>query len=152
MRLVRIQRDDFDPAAETASLVDAQSDVGALVSFIGICRSEGGRISALELEHYPSMAEAEIDRIVAEAEDRWALNGIVAIYRYGRILPGEKIVMVAAGSAHRREAFAAAEFVMDFLKTQAPFWKRKILPDGSVGGWEPAKEIDEAAKDRWVKS
>ncbi len=149
MRVVRIQREDFDAAAEARALSAGRADVGALVSFVGLCRDEGGTLAALEIEHYPAMAEAEIARVVEEAEARWPLIGVVAIHRYGAIAPGEQIVMVATASAHRGAAFAAAEMLMDYLKTRAPFWKRARLRDGSTQGWVEAKSADDAAAERW---
>ena len=149
MRVVRVQQQDFDAAAESRALVDGRRDIGAVVTFVGLCRDEEGRLSALELEHYPGMAEAEIEGVAAEAEQRWPLAGIVAIHRYGLVRPSEQIVMVAVAAAHRTAAFEAAEFVMDFLKTRAPFWKRAILVDGSVEGWVDAKESDDSAAARW---
>ena len=149
MRVVRVQQQDFDAAAESGALVDGRRDVGAVVTFVGLCRDEEGRLSALELEHYPGMAEAEIEGVAAEAEQRWPLAGIVAIHRYGLVRPSEQIVMVAVASAHRAAAFEAAEYVMDFLKTRAPFWKRAILVDGSTEGWVDAKESDDSAAARW---
>ncbi len=119
---VRVQREDFDAGAEAAALARGRKDVGAIVSFVGYCRDEGGRLAALELEHYPGMAEEEMARVAREAESRWSLIGVTAIHRYGRIAPGEQIVLVAVASAHRGEAYAAAEMLMDFLKTRAPFW------------------------------
>lgn len=147
--LVRVQREDFDPAAEVALITSGRTDIGAVVTFTGLCRSEDERLSALELEHYPGMAEAEISRICNEAASRWQLLGISAIHRYGRITPGENIVLVIAASSHRQSAFDAANFVMDFLKTSAPFWKKEHFADGSQGGWVSAKDADDAARDRW---
>ncbi len=152
MRVVRVQLEDFDPAAEAEALTRGRGDVGAVVIFVGLCRDEAGKLSALELEHYPGMAEAEIDRVAADASIRWPLAGVVAIHRFGRVLPGERIVMVATASTHRRAAFAAAEFMMDFLKTRAPFWKRAILADGTPEAWVDAKETDSAAAARWLHS
>jgi molybdopterin synthase catalytic subunit len=149
MRCILVQEAQFDPAAEMARL-SALAGAGAVVTFTGICRDEGGRLAALELEHYPGMAEAEIGRIAAEAEERWALLGLTVIHRAGRIPVGEPIVLVAAASAHRRDAFAAAEFLMDYLKTSAPFWKKEI-PRAGEGGWVAAKAGDDAARDRWQK-
>jgi molybdopterin synthase catalytic subunit len=149
MRVVRVQREDFDAAAESAALSKGRVDVGAVVTFVGLCRDDGGNLAALELEHYPGMAEAEMERVAEEAEARWPLAGVVAIHRFGAIRPGEQIVMVAAASAHRAAAFAAAEMLMDFLKTRAPFWKRAVLTDGANLGWVAAKEADDAAADRW---
>jgi molybdopterin synthase catalytic subunit len=150
-RTIRIQAEPFDVAAETATLTATRrADIGALVAFTGLCRDEGGRLTALELEHYPGMAEAEIDRIAAQAEKRWPLLGLTVIHRFGRISPGEEIVLVLAASAHRMAAFEAASFMMDYLKTQAPFWKREHLKDGTVGAWVEAKEADDRAMERWV--
>lgn len=146
---VRIQRQDFDLAAEVAELAAGRSDIGAVVTFSGICRAEAGQLSALELEHYPGMAEAEIARIAREAMERWPLQGLTAIHRYGKVKPGDNIVLVVAAATHRHAAFEAAGFIMDFLKSQAPFWKKEHLVDGSVGGWVDAKEADEAATRRW---
>ena len=144
-----MQAADFDAAAEAKTLAEGRADVGALVSFVGLCRDEGGRLAALEIEHYPGMAEAEIARVVAEAETRWPLIGLTVIHRFGAIKPGEQIVMVATASSHRGAAFAAAEMLMDYLKTRAPFWKRARKVDGSVEGWVEAKESDEASAARW---
>lgn len=149
MRKVSIQAEGFDIAAETAALAEASADVGGVVAFTGYCRDEGGRLSALELEHYPGMAEAEMARIAGEAERRWPLLGLTIIHRYGLIRPGEPIVLVLAASAHRRAAFEAADFLMDYLKTRAPFWKREHLKDGKVGVWVEAKAADSDAMDRW---
>ena len=146
---VRIQADDFDQSAELARLTAGRSDVGAGVSFIGLCRDEAGTLSALELEHYPGMAEEEIRRIAEEAVSRWPLAGITAIHRHGRIAPGENIVLVVAASAHRHAAFEAASFLMDYLKSRAPFWKKEHRVDGTEGGWVDAKDSDEAAARRW---
>jgi molybdopterin synthase catalytic subunit len=146
---VRIQPEDFDAAAEAAALTRGRADVGAVVTFTGLCRDEGGKLDALELEHYPGMAEDEIARVAAEAERRWPILGGVAIHRYGKIAPGENIVLVVIASSHRAAAFEAAEFMMDYLKTRAPFWKKEHLSDGSTGEWVEAKDIDDAAADRW---
>ncbi|AOO83566.1 molybdenum cofactor biosynthesis protein MoaE [Bosea vaviloviae] len=147
--IIRIQREDFDLSAEIAALTAGRSDIGAVVSFSGLCRDEGGRLKALELEHYPGMAEAEIARVAEEATRRWPLLGLVAIHRHGLVAPGEQIVLVIAASAHRRAAFEAAEFLMDYLKTRAPFWKREHLLDGTIGGWVEAKDADDRAAQRW---
>jgi molybdopterin synthase catalytic subunit len=147
--VIRIQREDFDLAAEIAALSTGRRDIGAVVSFTGLCRDEGGTLSALELEHYPGMAEAEIGRVAAEAACRWPLLGLLAIHRYGLVRPGEQIVLVIAASAHRSAAFEAADFMMDYLKTRAPFWKREHLADGSIGGWVEAKREDDDAARRW---
>lgn len=149
LSVVRLQAEDFDIGAEVARLTTGNSDVGAVVTFSGLCRGEQGSLSALELEHYPGMAEAEIARIAKEATERWPLAGLTAIHRYGKIRPGEKIVLVVAASAHRQAAFEAASFLMDFLKSRAPFWKKEHHADGSEGGWVDAKESDDAAAARW---
>jgi molybdopterin synthase catalytic subunit len=148
---VRIQREDFSAADEVAALAAKRTDVGAVVTFTGLCRDEGGRLKALELEHYPGMAEAEVFRVAEEAARRWPLDGVTVIHRFGVIAPGENIVLVATASAHRRAAFEAAAFLMDFLKTRAPFWKREHLADGSVGEWVEAKGEDDAAAERWME-
>lgn len=148
---VSIQREDFDVAAEIAKLTAGRADVGAVVTFSGLCRDEAGALAALELEHYPGMAEAEIGRIAAEATKRWPLQGLTAIHRYGKIEPGENIVLVVAASSHRHAAFEAASFLMDFLKSRAPFWKKEHRADGSEGGWVDAKEADEEAARRWKR-
>ena len=147
---VRIQREPFDAAAEAKKLSGGRTDVGALVTFTGICRGNEGSepIAALTLEHYPDMAEAEIERHVAEATDRWPLLGVTVIHRHGRIQPGEDIMMVATASSHREAAFAAAEFLSDYLKTRAPFWKQVEKADGKV--WVEAKATDDAAAGRWA--
>jgi molybdopterin synthase catalytic subunit len=150
IRTIRIQPEPFDVAAETAVLTLGRADIGALVAFAGLCRDEGGRLTALELEHYPGMAEAEIDRIAGQAESRWPLLGLTVIHRFGRMSPGEEIVLVLAASAHRAAAFEAASFMMDYLKTQAPFWKREHLKDGTTGAWVEAKEADDRAMERWT--
>jgi molybdopterin synthase catalytic subunit len=147
---VRIQREDFDPAAELDALTAGRPDVGAVASFVGLCRDEGGRLSALELEHYPGMAEAELSRVAAEAASRWPLLGLTAVHRFGLIRPGERIVLVAAASSHREAAFGAAELLMDYLKTRAPFWKREHLATGALGPWVEAKGSDDAAAARWA--
>ncbi|MGF9762601.1 molybdenum cofactor biosynthesis protein MoaE [Microvirga sp. 0TCS3.31] len=149
-RTIRIQAEPFDVAAETATLTGGRADIGAVVAFTGLCRDEGGRLAALELEHYPGMAEAEIDRIAGQAESRWPLLGLTVIHRFGRISPGEEIVLVLAASAHRMAAFEAASFMMDYLKTKAPFWKREHLKDGTIGAWVEAKEADDRAMERWA--
>ena len=149
MATVRIQRETFDAGAEGARLAQGRGDIGALVTFVGLCRDDGGSLAALELEHYPGMAEEETARVVAEAEARWPLKGVTVIHRFGRIAPGEPIVLVAVASAHRAEGFAAAEMLMDFLKTRAPFWKRAVRADGEVGGWVEAKADDADSAARW---
>lgn len=146
---IRLQRESFDAAAEAARLTRLRTDVGAVVTFTGLCRADenGEAIAALTLEHYPGMAEAEIARHVEAAQSRWALLGVTLIHRYGRIAPGEPIVLVVTASSHRQAAFAAAEFLMDYLKTRAPFWKRVEKPAGAA--WVEAKTTDDAAAERW---
>ena len=146
---IRVQAEDFDVAAEIAALSGGRRDIGAIATFTGLCRDEGGRLAALELEHYPGMAEAELARVAGEAAARWPLQGATVIHRFGKIRPGENIVLVVTASAHRRAAFEAAEFLMDYLKTRAPFWKREHLLDGSTGTWVEAKDTDDAAAERW---
>jgi molybdopterin synthase catalytic subunit len=147
---IRLQREDFDAAAEAALLTRGRTDIGAVVTFTGVCRgSEAGEpIAALTLEHYPDMAEAEIARHVEEAQARWPLLGVTVIHRYGRIAPGENIVLVVAASSHRQAAFSAAEFLMDYLKTRAPFWKQ--VERAGVRTWVEAKQADDTAAGRWT--
>ena len=144
---VRVQAEDFDAAAESAALAAGRRDVGAIVTFTGLCRDEQGRLEALELEHYPGMAEAEIARMAKEAAARWQLLGLTVIHRHGRVFPGENIVLVVTASSHREPAFAAANFLMDYLKTRAPFWKKEHGADSR--GWVAAKAEDEHAEARW---
>jgi len=146
---IRIQREDFDLAAEVARLTGDGTGIGAVVTFSGLCRDEGGRLAALELEHYPGMAEAEIGRIAREAVERWPLQCLTVIHRFGMIRPGENIVLVAAASSHRQAAFEAASFLMDFLKTRAPFWKREHAADGTAGDWVEARAEDDEAAAGW---
>jgi molybdopterin synthase catalytic subunit len=151
---IRIQQADFDVAQEIAALTTSRTDIGAVVTFSGICRgSDGGQddaTTALTLEHYPGMAEAEIARHADEAMARWSLTGLTIVHRVGRIKPGENIMVVLTASAHRQAAFQAAEFLMDYLKAHAPFWKREDTADGS--GWIAAKTDDDDAAARWTKS
>ena len=146
---VRIQPGPFDAAAEAARLSAGRTDIGAVVTFTGLCRAEAGRFAALELEHYPGMAEEEIRRVAEEAASRWPLMGVTAIHRHGRIPPGGDIVLVVTASAHRKAAFEAAEFLMDYLKTRAPFWKKEHRVDGSEGDWVAATDEDDRAAERW---
>lgn len=147
---VRLQREPFDAAAEAAKLARGRTDVGAVVTFVGVCRGaeRGEPISSLTLEYYPGMAEAEIERHVAEAADRWSLLGVTVVHRHGRIVPGEDIVLVVTASSHREAAFAAAEFLMDYLKTRAPFWKQVETTSGKT--WVDAKTADGEAAARWA--
>lgn len=147
---IRVQREDFDPQAEARKLTDGRPEIGAVVTFTGLCRDEGGRLEALELEHYPGMAEAEMTRFARQAIDRFALCGLTAIHRYGRISPGENIVLVVAAATHRQAAFDGASFVMDYLKTGAPFWKKEHTVDGRAGDWVAAKDNDDKALEKWT--
>ncbi len=149
--LVRVQAEDFDLAAECERLTRGRKDVGAVVTFTGLCRDEGGTLEALELEHYPGMAEEEILRIAREAAGRWPVNGLSVIHRHGRIAPGENIVLVIATSPHRQAAFEAASFLMDYLKSRAPFWKKEHRRDDQEGGWVEAARRDEDAIRRWKR-
>lgn len=146
---VRVQSDDFDLQAEIDALTAGRLDIGAVVSFVGLCRGEAGKLSALELEHYPGMAEAEMRRIADLAVERFTLIGATAVHRYGRIEPGENIVLVIAAAPHRQAAFDGANFIMDFLKTSAPFWKKEHAADGSAGDWIAARDIDDTATEKW---
>jgi molybdopterin synthase catalytic subunit len=152
---IRIQTADFDVAQEIAALTNSRTDIGAVVTFSGICRGgqenlgAGDPTTALTLEHYPGMAEAEIARHAEEAMARWPLTGVTIVHRVGRIVPGENIMVVLTASAHRQAAFQAAEFLMDYLKAHAPFWKREETADGA--GWIAAKTDDDEAAARWDK-
>ena len=147
---IRLQHEDFDAATEAAALTRGRTDLGGVVTFTGICRgSEAGEtVMAMTLEHYPGMAEEEIARHVAEAESRWPLLGVTVIHRYGRLVPGDNIVLVVTASSHRTDAFAAAEFLMDYLKTRAPFWKQEER--GAATEWVEAKAADDELVQRWM--
>ena len=149
---IRIQEADFDIAREISALTKGRTDVGAVVSFSGVCRGseDDQSVSALTLEHYPGMAEAEIARHAQTAMSRWPLTGLTVIHRVGRISPGENIVLVLTASRHRQAAFQAAEFLMDYLKANAPFWKREETAAGTA--WVDARSHDDAAAARWTKS
>jgi len=156
---IRLQHEAFDAGAEAARMTRGRTDIGAVVSFTGVCRGDesGEAIAALTLEHYPGMAETEIARHVEEAQARWPLLGVTVIHRYGRITPGEPIVLVVTASSHRQAAFAAAEFLMDYLKTRAPFWKQIEKTSGAAAEktlvektWVEAKLADDAAVERWA--
>ncbi len=146
MSAIRIQHEDFDVGAEAAALVGGRSDVGAVVTFAGHVRGDAD-LTALTLEHYPGMTEREIASHIREAEQRWPLTGVTIIHRVGRLEPGARIVLVATASSHRQAAFAAAEFLMDYLKTRAPFWKEEERGDSK--SWVAAKDTDEDAVRRW---
>ena len=151
---VSVQRETFDVAAEIAKLTTLSHDIGAVASFIGLVRdkhpsaSGNASITAMTLEHYPGMTEHALEEIVAAAQRRWDLAAVRVIHRYGRLAPGDAIVLVIVASAHRGEAFAACEFIMDFLKTQAPFWKKEDTAEG--GRWVDARDEDETAAARWT--
>ncbi|MEZ2129171.1 MULTISPECIES: molybdenum cofactor biosynthesis protein MoaE [unclassified Sinorhizobium] len=149
---IRVQREDFDLQTEVDLLRKGQLDLGAIVTFSGLCRDDGGTLSALELEHYPGMAEAEMARIAKLAIERFHLLGLTAIHRFGKIAAGENIVLVIAAAPHRQAAFDGASFVMDFLKTSAPFWKKEHGRDGKTGEWVSAKDADDAARDKWTSN
>ena len=144
---VRVQQDAFDAGAELNSFAAGRTDIGAVVSFTGVVRDTNGTLQAMQIEHYPGMTEKAIAGIVAEATQRWALSDALVIHRYGRLEPGAPIMMVATASAHRAAAFAAADFLMDYLKSRAPFWKKEITEKGA--DWVVAKDADEDALNRW---
>ncbi len=147
---VRVQEEDFDVSAETEKLVGGRRDIGALVTFTGRVRGDddGREITALTLEHYPGMTEAEMEGIEAEAIQRWQLQAALMVHRVGELKAGDNIVLVVTAAAHRQAAFEAAQFMMDYLKTRAPFWKKEATPDGE-GAWVDAKGGDDAAAERW---
>ncbi len=147
--IVRIQSEDFDTAQILQQATKDNSNIGAVVTFTGLCRDEGGKLAALELEHYAGMAEAEITRIAERAFAHWPLDQLIAIHRHGKIAPGENIVLVIATSSHRQAAFEAASYLMDFLKTKAPFWKKEHLIDGTSSDWVDATDKDDEALNRW---
>ena len=144
---VRVQDTPFELGAELDGFAAGRGDSGAIVSFTGQVRDEGGRLAAMEIEHYPGMTERALAGIESEAVRRWNLTDCLVIHRYGRLVPGERIMMVATAAPHRADAFAAAEFLMDYLKSRAPFWKKEIGADGAA--WVAAKDEDEAALNRW---
>jgi molybdopterin synthase catalytic subunit len=145
---VRVQREDFDIGAEIARLTAGRTDVGAVVSFTGRVRDNEGRLAGLTLEHYPGMTEAELSRIQDEARQRWPLKACLIVHRVGELVPGDNIVAVVTASEHRQAAFEAADFLMDYLKTRAPFWKKEVSSGGD-GTWVEGRESDEAAARRW---
>lgn len=146
---VSVQEADFDVGVEVGSLHGGSGQVGAVASFVGLVRdiNEGDGVTAMTLEHYPGMTEKALEEIVAQARERWALLGVSVIHRFGRFVPTDRIVFVGVASAHRGEAFAACEFIMDYLKTRAPFWKREETPDGAR--WVDARDSDDSAAARW---
>lgn len=150
MSPVRVQAGDFDLSAEMAALRSQDPRVGAVVSFLGTVRdmNEGAQVAEMELEHYPGMTEQSIERIVAQARARWPLYGALVVHRVGPLKPMDQIVLVACSAAHRGEAFAACEFIIDYLKTEAPFWKKEQTPDGAR--WVDARVTDDTALDKWA--
>jgi len=148
---VRVQEHDFDLSTEVAQLRAAQPGVGAIVSFVGTVRdlNEGASVAEMELEHYPGMTEQSIQTIIEQARARWDIFGALVIHRVGPLKPMEQIVLVAVTSAHRGEAFAACEFIIDYLKTEAPFWKKEQTPEG--GRWVDARVSDDVALQKWTK-
>ena len=146
MSEIRIQREDFDPGAELAALKDSEGATGAIASFIGLVRSDDGLV-AMTLDHYPGMCESEIAAHVAEAKSRWPILDLRIVHRVGRLTPGERIVFVGVASSHRHAAFQAAEFLMDYLKTRAPFWKLEERSSGAI--WVEAKSADDESVKRW---
>ena len=151
MKQVRVQQEDFDLGLEVARLRANDARIGAVVSFVGTVRdmNDGASVTAMELEHYPGMTEQSLERIVDEACARWPLSGALVIHRVGPLLPMEQIVLVACGAAHRGEAFAACEFIIDYLKTDAPFWKKEQTADGAR--WVDARVTDDAAMAKWAR-
>ncbi|HEX3097083.1 MAG TPA: molybdopterin synthase catalytic subunit MoaE [Usitatibacter sp.] len=149
MPIVRVQPEDFDTGRELEALTRGRADVGALASFVGLVRdaNDGSPIAGMTLEHYPGMTEKALEEICRQAHERWDLLDTLVIHRVGPLVPGERIVLVGVSSAHRGEAFAACEFIMDFLKTRAPFWKREETPEGPR--WVEARASDDDAADRW---
>ena len=149
MARVRVQPEDFDTGRELDALTRGRKDVGAVASFVGLVRdaNDGQSVSAMTLEHYPGMTEKALEDICAQAQARWDILDTVVIHRFGPLKPGDRIVLVGVASGHRGEAFAACEFIMDYLKTRAPFWKREDTPQGSR--WVEARESDDAAAERW---
>lgn len=147
---IKVQIEPFDAGAEITALHAGNPAIGAVTSFTGYCRDEGGQLEALELEHFPGMAESQLTSIAEDANTRWPLQGLTIIHRYGKLKPGEPIVLVVTASAHRRASFEAADFLMDFLKTKAPFWKKEHPADPkNEASWVEAKASDDADADRW---
>lgn len=146
---VSVQEADFDVGSEIGALSEGRRDVGAIASFVGLVRdlNDGSGVSAMTLEHYPGMTEKALEEIVEQARQRWSLQGVRVIHRFGRLEPANRIVFVGVASPHRGEAFAACEFIMDYLKTRAPFWKCEETPEGAR--WVDARESDDSAAARW---
>lgn len=148
--MIRVQTEDFDIGAEISRLRQGRTDIGAIVSFTGTVRDCGGKLSEMQLEHYPGMTEQELTRIEAEANTHWHLQASLIVHRHGTLRPGDNIVLVVTASEHREAAFEAAMFLMDYLKTSAPFWKREAGPDGAR--WVEADSRDDHAASRWSKT
>ena len=148
--MIRVQEEDFDPAAEVEALIAGKTHIGGVVTFTGLARdfSGGNAVTSITLEHYPGMTERQLEQIEEEANQRWHLDASLIIHRYGTLAPGERIVFVVTASAHRQDAFEANEFLVDWLKTKAPFWKREAGPEGE--SWVEARASDDAAADRWT--
>ena len=144
---VRVQSDPFDMGAEVAAFTARTAGAGAVVTFSGLVRDEAGTLTAMQIEHYPGMTEKALEKIRVEAVSRWSLADAMIIHRFGSMTPGDQIMMVATAARHRGDAFAAAEFLMDYLKSRAPFWKKEFGKDGEA--WVAAKDEDEAALGRW---
>ncbi|MBP0483670.1 molybdenum cofactor biosynthesis protein MoaE [Sagittula salina] len=144
---IAVQEAPFDFGAEATAFAQGRHDMGAVVTFTGVVRDVDGGLDAMEIEHYPGMTQRALEQIATEAMQRWSLGDVLVIHRYGRLEKGEQIMMVATAAPHRKDAFEAAEFLMDYLKSRAPFWKKEHLRDGA--GWVAAKDEDEAALDRW---
>lgn len=148
--MIRVQEEDFDVGAEFARLTDGRTDVGGVASFVGIVRDAAGAVNAMTLEHYPGMTERELGKIEAEARHRWPLQDVLIVHRYGRLAPGERIVLVLTASEHRGAALESCQFLIDWLKTKAPFWK---LEEGESGGnWVEARQSDDTAAERWTSA
>jgi len=150
--MIRVQRDDFDVGAELTALCRGNTAIGGVACFVGLVRDVAGDrpIGAMTLEHYPGMTERQLAAIVAQSRQRWPLEAVLVIHRYGRLEPGDRIVLVITASAHREAAFASCEFMVDWLKTKAPFWKLEETPDGPQ--WVDAKAGDDEAAARWTTS
>lgn len=151
MVVVRVQEQEFDIAKEQINLVGSRKDIGAIVAFTGLVRdiTEGRKLSKMVLEHYPEMAESELGRLESEANKRFDLQGTTIIHRYGELFPGDLIVLVLAASQHRQDAFSAADFMMDYLKSNAPFWKKEYYTDKNEPEWVNAKTSDDERLNRW---
>ena len=147
--MIRVQMEDFDIGAEIQHMTEGKADVGALACFVGLVRDVAGddRIESMTLEHYPGMTERALEKLEAEARERWTLNDVVIVHRYGTLLPGDRIVLVATTAGHRQAALESCEFLIDWLKTKAPFWKKEETPEGAR--WVEAKESDDEQAARW---